>query len=102
MVIGLLACSGGPRAPQPSPASPAPTTDVGVPECDEYLRLQRACFAAKLAPEALAAANQTLEATRLKWRAMRTDPRTGPTLAMTCTIAVRESKPALEEMGCSS
>ena len=96
---GLSACNGAPQPAATPPASAA--TDVGVAECDQYLRKQRECYLSRLAPEALASANQTLEATRLKWRAMKTDPRTSASLAMTCGIAMRDATTALQELGCS-
>ena len=53
------------------PPPPAQGTDVGVPECDAFLRKQQACYDAKLAADALPAATQALDETRRKWRAMK-------------------------------
>ena len=98
-LLGSSGCKGTPQAAATPPA--ADGSDVGVAECDQYLRKQRECYESKLAPEALASANQRLEATRLKWRAMKTDPRTSASLSMTCGIAIRDATLALQELGCS-
>lgn len=79
----------GPAAPEPSAA--ADTGDVGVPECDAYLRQMAACIAK--APEAERANRTTaLEATRGAWRAQAKSTESKANLPGTCHAAAEALK----------
>lgn len=100
-----LACSGGStETPPPPPAAPpapeaiAPppppssTGDIGVPECDDYMKRMSACFGSMDAATK-AAMESSFKQTTDAWRAAAATPEGKAGLAMGCKAAL-DSIPA--------
>lgn len=102
----VLACSGGSvETPPPPPAAPPPpeavapppppppsTGDIGVPECDDYMKRMSACFGSMDAATK-AAMESSFKQTTDAWRAAAVTPEGKAGLAMGCKAAL-DSIPA--------
>lgn len=96
-----LACTGGsteapppppaaPPAPEVAPPPPAPVPasgDIGVPECDDYMKKMSACLS-QMDPAVKAASETGFKQTTDAWRAAATTPEGKAGLAMGCKAAL--------------
>ena len=86
--------------PSASPAT-AGGGDIGIAECDEYLKKYEACVSDKVPEAARAQLRASLETTRKSWRDLAANPQTKGTLATACKQAHDTAKTSMSAYGCS-
>lgn len=75
--------------------------EVGVPECDAYLKKYEACMNDKMPAQARDAAKSGLENTRKTWRDMAANPQTKASLGAACKQADDAAKAGMTAYGCT-
>jgi len=75
-------------------------TDIGVPECDDFLTKYEACITGKVPEAARAQFNSSLKMWRDSWRQAASTPQGKAGLAQGCKMAAEQSKAALKSFGC--
>jgi TonB family protein len=75
--------------------------DIGVPECDTYLKNYESCVFDKVPEANRAAFKSSLNQVRKAWKDLAANPRTRPSLAAACQQANEAAKSALAAYGCS-
>ncbi len=89
-------------APMVAADAPIPVVqNIGVPECDDYLRKYETCISSKVPDAARAAFNQSLEQTRNAWRAAASSPSGKSALVTACVQAQAATKTAMTQYGCT-
>lgn len=89
-------------ATTPPPVAPAaPAGDVGIAECDDYLRKYEACLAGQVPEAARATLQQSLDATRNAWRQAAGNPQSVEALRRACVQARDSTRTSLQAYGCS-
>ncbi|QBB71414.1 hypothetical protein ELE36_14205 [Pseudolysobacter antarcticus] len=89
-------------APMVAADAPIPVVqNIGVPECDDYLRKYETCISSKVPDAARAAFNQGLEQTRNAWRAAAASPSGKSALVTACMQAQAATKTAMTQYGCT-
>ena len=86
-------------APAPAPA-PAPG-EIGVAECDDYLRKWEACLATKITGEAQEQVKVALDATRESWKRTAAKPEMKVSLAAACKEAAELASMQVAAYGCT-
>lgn len=86
-------------------STPATTTtgagsDIGVPECDDFLTKYEACVTGKVPEAARAQYNASLKMWRDSWRQAASTPQGKATLAQGCKMAAEQSRASLKSFGC--
>ena len=86
-------------------STPATTTtgagsDIGVPECDDFLAKYEACVTGKVPEAARAQYNASLKMWRDSWRQAAATPQGKATLAQGCKMAAEQSRASLKSFGC--
>jgi hypothetical protein len=76
-------------------------TEVGVPECDAYLKKYEACINDKMPAAARDSAKSSLETTRKSWRDMAANPQTKASLGAACKQADEGAKAGMTAYGCT-
>lgn len=118
--LGLAACgkdekaAPAPAAPAPAPATaPAPAQtpppvaatasagDVGIAECDDYLRKYEACLSGQVPEMARATLQQSLDATRNAWRQAAGNAQSAEALRGACVQARESTRASLQAYGCT-
>jgi hypothetical protein len=102
------ACSGSqPAEQQGTAASGAKASatvaaggDIGIPECDDYLRKYQACVNDKVPEAARATVKQSLDQTRIQWQRAAETPEGKSALVSGCTQATASAKQAMAAYGC--
>ena len=101
-----------PADTKPADTKPADTTtttttttttaggDVGVAECDEYIKKMTDC-AGKMAPEAAGPMKESMETMKKAWKDASSTPEGKTALASGCKQALDAAKSAYASMGCS-
>jgi hypothetical protein len=74
--------------------------DIGVPECDAYIRKFEACLAAKVPESEQARLRSTLDEQRKRWRAAASNAFERAGLADQCRSAAAAAKQELDGYGC--
>ncbi len=89
-------------APMVAADAPIPVVqNIGVPECDDYLRKYETCISSKVPDAARAAFQQGLEQTRNAWRAAASSPSGKSSLVTACVQAQAATKTAMTQYGCT-
>ncbi len=87
------------RASPETAAAPATGGDIGVADCDEYIRKMSDC-AGKMQPEAAGPMKESMETMNKAWRDAASTPEGRVALASGCRQALAAAKSAYRSMGC--
>jgi hypothetical protein len=95
-------------APSTAPAaSPAATTttahsgDIGVPECDAFLKAYEACVHDKVPAAARPTFDTTMANWRKAWHDQAANPQTKAALAAACKTSHDQAKASMKIYGCT-
>src|SRR5215203_4273955 len=123
LCLGMLACGGAENTntaananavnantktaatPASTTATPASTAsaagDVGVAECDDFLKKYEACVSGKVPAAAQATFKTSLDTWRSSWKKLAETPQGKAGLATACKSALDQAKTSLGSYGCS-
>jgi hypothetical protein len=91
--------------PATTTATPASTTaaagDIGVPECDDFLKKYEACVSGKVPAAAQATFKSSLDTWRSSWKQLAGTPTGKAGLATACKSAMEQAKTSLGSYGCT-
>ena len=94
-----------PTAPAASPAATTTTAshagEIGVPECDAYLKAYEACVHDKVPAAARPTFDTTLANYRKTWHDQAANPQTKVALAAACKTAHDNAKTAMKAYNCT-
>jgi hypothetical protein len=93
--IVLFGCGG-----ESKPAT-ASAGDIGVPECDDYLKKYQACIDGKVPESGRATVRQALDQTKAAWKQAASTPQGKAGLATGCKMAHDTAKTAMGAYGCT-
>src|SRR6266508_5109166 len=91
----------------PTAASPAATTttastgDIGVPECDAFLKAYEACVRDKVPAATRPTFDTTMANWRKAWRDQAANPQTKAALASVCKTSHDQAKASMKIYGCT-
>jgi hypothetical protein len=85
----------------PAATTTASATDIGVPECDEFLKAYEACVKDKVPAAARPTFETGLTNWRKAWHEQATNPQTKAALASACKTAHDNSKTSMKAYGCT-
>lgn len=88
-------------APAPAPEPVAAAGDVGIAECDDYLRKYEACLTGHVPAEARDMLQQSLVATRNAWRQASANAQSAEALRNACVQARDTTRASLQAYGCT-
>jgi hypothetical protein len=88
----LAGCQGAP---------PPPTTAIGVPACDDYLKKYEACLDTNVPAQVRDTLRKSLEQTRNAWRAALSTPEGARNLDLVCKQIRESRKRELVPYGCA-
>lgn len=74
--------------------------DIGVPECDEYIKKYEACIMSKVPEAQRAIYKPTLDQMRSSWKQAASNPQTKAALASGCKTATETAKQSLASFSC--
>ena len=74
--------------------------DIGVAECDEYIKKMNEC-STKMAPEAAGPMKESMETMKKAWKDASSTPEGKTALASGCKQALDAAKSAYASMGCT-
>ena len=86
--------------PADTAAAPAAGGDIGVAECDEYIKKMTEC-STKMAPEASGPMKESMETMKKAWKDASSTPEGKTALASGCKQALDAAKSAYASMGCT-
>jgi hypothetical protein len=106
---GSTATAAAPAAPATATAGIPPATgtvtsaggDVGVPECDDFLRKYEACVSQHVPAASKAQFEQGMTQWRAAWKSMAAQPSAKPSLVTACQQALASTKMATTTYGCT-
>ncbi len=110
LVIAAVGCqakneTAAPAAPVATAAASTPPAaapgEIGVAECDDYLRKWDACLATKVTGEAHEQVKVALDATREAWKRATATPEGKAGLATACREAAELASMQVAAYGCS-
>ena len=91
--------------PASTTATPASTTssggDIGVAECDDFLKKYEACVSGKVPAAAQATFKTSLDTWRSSWKQLANTPQGKAGLATACKSALDQAKTSLASYNCS-
>jgi hypothetical protein len=87
-------------APAGDKAAPAAGGDIGVAECDDYIKKMNDC-AGKMQPEAAGPMKESMATMQKAWKDAAATPEGKTALASGCKQALDAAKSAYASMGCS-
>ena len=91
-----------PAATTSTPASTASAAgDIGVAECDDFLKKYEACVSGKVPAAQQATFKSSIETWRKSWRDLAANPQTKGTLASVCKSSLDQAKASLASYGCT-
>ena len=79
----------------------ANASDIGVPECDDYIRKYRACLAEKVPEEKRDEFRRTIDEQQRKWQDAVAGGTDTAQVADQCKSAVADANAKLAEYGCT-
>jgi hypothetical protein len=85
---------------KPAAAAPAAGGDIGVAECDDYIKKMTDC-AGKMQPEAAGPMKESMETMKKAWKDAASTPEGKTALASGCKQALDAAKSAYASMGCT-
>jgi hypothetical protein len=74
--------------------------EIGIPECDAYIRKYQACLAERVPVEAQTPLRIALDEKRKQWRASATDQYSHATVSDQCRSAMAIARQSMSEYGC--
>jgi len=74
--------------------------EIGVPECDEYIKKYEACIMSKVPEAQRAMYKPTLDQMRSSWKQAASNPQTKAALASGCKTATETAKQSLSAFSC--
>ena len=86
--------------PADKAAAPAAGGDIGVAECDDYIKKMSDC-SAKMQPEAAGPMKESMETMKKAWKDAASTPEGKTALASGCKQALDAAKSAYASMGCT-
>ncbi len=86
--------------PAEGTAAPAAGGEIGVAECDEYIKKMNDC-STKMAPEAAGPMKESMETMKKAWKDASSTPEGKTALASGCKQALDAAKSAYASMGCT-
>lgn len=89
------------KAPAASPTPAAAPGEIGVAECDDYLRKWDACLATKITGAAQEQVKVALDATRESWKRATATPEGKAGLAAACRDAAELASMQVASYGCT-
>ncbi|HEX8190952.1 MAG TPA: hypothetical protein VF586_21510 [Pyrinomonadaceae bacterium] len=89
-----------PAAASTPAAATSAAGDIGVAECDEFLRKYEACVG-KVPAAAQATFKSSMEQWRNSWKQLAANPQTKSTLAAACKSSLESAKTSLASYNCS-
>ncbi len=114
LIVAAVGCqsksdTAAPAAPStasvPAPAASTPPAaapgEIGIAECDDYLRKWDACLATKISGEAREQVKVALDATREAWKRAIATPEGKAGLATACREAAELASMQASAYGCS-
>jgi hypothetical protein len=93
-----------PTAPAASPVATTTTAsagEVGVPECDAFLKAYEACVHDKVPAAARPTFDTTLANWKKAWHAQAANPQTKPALAAACKTAHDNARTTMKAYNCT-
>ena len=81
-------------------AAPAAGGDIGVAECDDYIKKMSDC-SSKMQPEAAGPMKESMETMKKAWKDAASTPEGKTALASGCKQALDAAKSAYASMGCT-
>jgi len=91
-------------AAAPSPVASTTTasaTDVGVPECDAFIKAYEACVKDKVPAQVRPTFESTLATWRKTWRDQAANPQVRPALVTSCKNAQEQAKTSMKAYNCT-
>ena len=86
-------------------STPASTTsaagDIGVAECDDFLKKYEACVSGKVPANLQATFKSSMEQWRTSWKQLAANPQTKSTLAAACKSSMDSAKTSLASYNCT-
>src|SRR5262249_39485478 len=82
-------------------AAAASSGDIGVPECDEYIKKYEACVSGKVPQQAQASLRQTFDVARSTGKQAAATPQARASLATSCKQALDMARQSMQAYGCS-
>ena len=86
-------------------STPASTTsaagDIGVAECDDFLKKYEACVSGKVPANMQATFKSSMEQWRTSWKQLAANPSTKGTLAAACKSSMDSAKTSLASYNCT-
>ena len=86
-------------------STPASTTsaagDIGVAECDDFLKKYEACVTGKVPANMQATFKTSMEQWRTSWKQLAANPQTKATLAAACKSSMDSAKTSLASYNCT-
>jgi hypothetical protein len=79
----------------------APSTDIGIEECDEDVSSYRRCIENKVPAEHKKALEAGLTRTRATWKALAGNAGARPGLPQACRLARETAQTTLQQYGCA-
>ncbi|HKC13892.1 MAG TPA: hypothetical protein VKI41_17845 [Vicinamibacteria bacterium] len=98
--IVLAGCGGGESKSAPN-APAAAAGDIGVPECDDYIKKYQACIDGKVPETGRATVRQAFDQTKAAWKQAAATPQGKAGLATGCKMALDTAKTAMGAYGCT-
>jgi len=81
-------------------ASEGAQEEIGITECDEYIRTYEACLTEKVPAEAQVGLRKALEDQRRQWRTAAKDTFARAGVAVQCRSAIATAKQSMSAYGC--
>ena len=96
----------GTAAPPPAAAPTTSTAtasagDIGVPECDAFLKAYEACIHDKVPPAQRATFDTGIATWKKNWKTMAENPQTKAALVTACKSAQDGAKTSMKAYGCT-
>jgi hypothetical protein len=98
--LGAIKKAQGAAAKAAAHANTGMTEEIGVPECDDYIRTYEACLSEKVPVDAQLRLRATLDDNRRQWRAAGKDETSRASLAEQCKSAASLAKQSMSDYGC--
>jgi hypothetical protein len=101
VMMALLACKkDGEKEKTESTSSASAAGDIGVPECDDYLKKYEKCVSEKVPEAARGQLKQSVETMRTSWKQAASNPASKAALGQGCKQALETAKTAMGSYGC--
>src|SRR5688500_3639629 len=100
VLMALLACKKDKEGEKTEGTAAASGGEIGVPECDEYLKKYEKCVTEKVPEAARPQMKQSVETMRTSWKQAASNPASKAALGQGCKQALETAKTAMGSYGC--